>query len=103
LLGSNYLHEMLGDNVVKRDYYGVKGDYAWHMRTQHTELSLRMAPRLFRESDVVYCQGPRGGVRLVHVNYWYAMEPAGGYITKNSEAMKQFAWVKLRARNLNSP
>ena len=82
------------------NYYGVRGDYVWHMKTQYTRLNRHLAPRLFRESDVVYCQGPRGGVKVVHTNYWMRDRPNFGYITKDAEAMKQFVWVKLKAREL---
>lgn len=86
--------------MVERNYYGVRGDFAWHMKTQHTRLNRHLAPRLFRESDVVYCQGPRGGVRVVHVQDWLSNHQLG-YIRQHSEAMKQFVWVKLKARELN--
>lgn len=89
-----------GIETEMNNYYGVKGNYVWHMKTQYTRLSKHLAPRLFRESDVVYCQGPRGGVRVVHVQDWLSQHPYG-YIRQDSEAMKEFAWVKLRARNLN--
>jgi hypothetical protein len=86
--------------VVERNYYGVRGDYVWHMKTQHTRLSTHLAPRLFRESDVVYCQGPQGGVRVVHVRD-FIQQGTYGYVRRDSEAMKEFVWIKLRARELN--
>ena len=55
--------------------------------------------RLALNSDRIWCQGPRGGVKIIkdRLNY-----PGGmyGYITKNNKAIKEFAWVKLRARPL---
>ena len=58
-------------------------------------------PRLLRESDMVYCQGPRGGVQIIKDRITY---PSGmyGYITKDVDAMKEFVWVKLRAVMLNN-
>ena len=55
--------------------------------------------RLAMNSDRVWCQGPRGGVKIVKDRITY---PAGvyGYITNNSKAMKEFAWIKLSARHL---
>ena len=56
-------------------------------------------PRLLRESDMVYCQGPRGGVQIIKDRITY---PGGmyGYITNNNKAMKEFAWIKLSARHI---
>jgi hypothetical protein len=47
----------------------------------------------------VWCQGPRGGVKIVKDRITY---PGGvyGYITTNKKAMKEFAWIKLSARPL---
>lgn len=57
--------------------------------------------RLALNSDRVWCQGPRGGVKIVkdRINY-----PSGmyGYITNNKTAMKEFVWVKLLARKLRA-
>jgi hypothetical protein len=57
--------------------------------------------RLAINSDRVWCQGPRGGVKIVkdRINY-----PSGmyGYITNNKTAMKEFVWVKLLARKLRA-
>ena len=55
--------------------------------------------RLAMNSHRVWCQGPRGGVKIVKdkINYYGGVY---GYITKNNKAMKEFAWVKLSARHL---
>jgi hypothetical protein len=84
-------------------YYGVKGDVAWkldwhnpwlpHKNTNSTHL-----PGLMRESDQVWVQGPRGGVQLIKGAYW---DYWATYVRRDSEKMKQFLWVKLRARKLN--
>ena len=81
-------------------YYGVKGDFAWQLDLGN---KLRSAnywhmPRLMRESDQVWCQGPRGGVQLIKGAYWNYWAT---YLRRDSEKMKQFVWVKLRARQLN--
>ena len=57
--------------------------------------------RLAMNSDRVWCQGPRGGVKIVKDRRTY---PGGmyGYITNNKKAMKEFAWVKLSARPLET-
>jgi hypothetical protein len=83
-------------------YYGVKGDFAWqldwhnlwlpHKNTNSTHL-----PGLMRESDQVWVQGPRGGVQLIKGDYW---DHWATYLRRDSEKMKQFTWVKLRARAL---
>ena len=68
---------------------GYTGGY-----TGRAELQLAMS------SVRVWCQGPRGGVKIVkdRINYCGGVY---GYITNNKKAMKEFAWVKLRARKLN--
>ena len=55
--------------------------------------------RLSQNSDRIWCQGPRGGVKIVKDRISY---PGGmyRYVTKNEKLMKEFAWVKLRARRL---
>ena len=55
--------------------------------------------RLSWNSHRVWCQGPRGGVKIVKDRITY---PGGvyGYITTNKKAMKEFACVKLSARPL---
>lgn len=87
-------------------YYGVAGDVVWKLRWQHVSGSLERnwyhQPKLIRESEQVWYQGPRGGVKLVKDsntepwkwNYW------APYLRQDSEKMKQFAWIKLRARAL---
>ena len=56
--------------------------------------------RLALNSDRVWCQGPRGGVKIVKdkINYYGGVY--GGYVTNNKTAMKEFVWVKLLARKL---
>ena len=55
--------------------------------------------RLSHNSDRVWMQGPRGGVKIIKDRISY---PVGmyGYITNNNKAMKDFAWIKLSARYL---
>ena len=83
-------------------YYGVKGDYAWkldldHWRLPHKNTNSQHMPRLMRESNQVWYQGPRGGVQLVKWDYW---DYQATYLRRDSEKMKQFTWVKLRAKEL---
>jgi hypothetical protein len=85
-------------------YYGVKGDFAWKLATQSDPGELKwFQPRLLRDSDVVWCQGPRGGVRIVHINHLQWIGPRQyGYISQNSKAMQEFMWIKLKAQSLNT-
>ena len=55
--------------------------------------------RLAMNSNRIWCQGPRGGVKIVKDRISY---PSGvyGYITTNKKAMKEFTWIKLSARSL---
>ena len=84
-------------------YYGVKGDSAWKLDWHNSFLLYKNTnsqhmPRLMRESNQVWYQGPRGGVQLVKWDYW---DYQATYLRRDSEQMKQFLWVKLRARKLN--
>jgi hypothetical protein len=84
-------------------YYGVRGDFAWQLDWHNswllvTTTNSQHMPRLMRESDQVWYQGPRGGVKLVKHAYW---DHWATYLRRDSEKMKQFLWVKLRARKLN--
>lgn len=86
-------------------YYGVKGDFAWQLDWHNswllvTNTNSQHMPRLMRESDQVWYQGPRGGVKLVKHAYW---DYWATYLRRDSEKMKQFLWVKLSARKLNQP
>ena len=84
-------------------YYGVKGDFAWQLDWHNswllcTNTNSQHMPRLMRESDQVWYQGPRGGVKLIKGAYW---DYQATYLRQDSEKMKQFTWVKLKARKLN--
>jgi hypothetical protein len=50
-------------------------------------------------SDRIWCQGPKGGVKIVKDRITY---PGGmyGYVTHNEKAMKEFMWIKLKAKEL---
>ena len=83
-------------------YYGVRGDSAWKLDWHNSWLLVKNTnsqhlPRLMRESGQVWCQGPRGGVQLIKGDYWIYWTT---YVRRDSEKMKQFVWVKLRARAL---
>ena len=82
-------------------YYGVKGDSAWKLALGNKLRSANSQhmPRLMRESEQVWCQGPRGGVQLIRGAYW---DYWATYLRQDSEKMKQFIWVKLQARALNT-
>ena len=80
-------------------YYGVAGDVVWKLRWDDIpfERNWHHQPRLIRESEQVWWQGPRGGVKMVKGDYW---DRWATYLRRDSEKMKQFAWVKLQARAL---
>lgn len=85
-------------------YYGIKGEEAWHFASNCRPGMMNwFIPKLFEGSDIVWCQGLKGGVRIVYTDWVKnAFEfRKYGYITTDPEAMKEFAWVKLRARDLN--
>lgn len=94
------------DKTYKYHYYGATGDWAWHLPSNNADTMIKrwLAPKLFLNSDLVWCQGPQGGVRLVHqdwtkTNFVFRKQ---GYITTDPEAMKEFMWVKLKAITLSS-
>lgn len=86
------------------NYYGTKGDYTWRLTSTSSPTQLRwFQPKLIRESDLVWCEGPKGGIRLVHYDWMKFPHEFRklGYITNNERAMKEFAWIKLKAHSLN--
>ena len=85
-------------------YYGIKDDYAWHLPSNtRPNLMNWLSPTLLKGSDLVWCQGRRGGVKLVHQDWMkYPNEfRKYGYITRDEEAMKEFMWAKLQAQTLS--
>ena len=90
--------------MAKYRYYGVKGDDAWSLDSSTNPAALHWyQPKLMEDSDYVWCQGPKGGVRLVHQNWDRAYETdfacfkKQGYITNDPQAMSEFMWIKLKA------
>ena len=54
--------------------------------------------RLTTVSDRVWKQGPKGGVKILKApwnNLW-----ATGYITTNEKYMREFSWIKLKAKEI---
>ena len=51
--------------------------------------------RLYYNSRRVWRQGPRGGVKIVKDKKTYP-----GYITKNEKLMKDFVFIKLKAKEI---
>lgn len=83
-------------------YYGIKDDYMWCLRGKISPESMKMFyPPLFRASDRVYRQGLKGGVKLIHSNWDIPKAPMVGYITNNPRLVKEFMWIKLKAKQLN--
>ena len=67
--------------VASREY-----DRTWHVKLN----------RLMIISDRVWKQGPRGGVKIIRAP-WSSFYPLG-YITTNEKYMREFTWVKIRAK-----
>lgn len=94
--------------MAKYHYYGVLNEDAWHLESYNPpKIEQWYQPKLFTNSDLIWCQGPKGGVRLVHESWDHTIKGDGtlfrkhGYITTHPEAIKEFMWVKLRAKDLN--
>jgi hypothetical protein len=94
---------------MKYNYYGVKGDYVWHLASDENCTTTHwFKPKLFNQSEVVWCQGPRGGVKICHIDWANDIYMQGqkryryGYCKPNSQAMQEFMWIKLRAQSLNA-
>lgn len=84
-------------------YYGVKDDYVWGLDSPSCPWHVRkFMPRLLRESDTVWTQGPRGGVQIIKRTISSTSWDVYGYITTNPDAMREFMWIKLRAVMLNN-
>ena len=83
---STYYCEIDGDYT----YEFSKGVYRIPYRKQyHTKLT-----RCISYSIRVWTQGPRGGVRIIKDEIGSNF----GYVTKDEKLMKEFMWVKLKAR-----
>lgn len=82
-------------------YYGSAGKEVWHLScNSRPNLIFWYQSKLIENSDLVWCQGIKGGVRLVHYN-WKTMDKRKyGYISRNSKAMQEFMWIKLQAKKL---
>lgn len=64
--------------------------------TSETKGSTFSRLTLYMHSERVWVQGPKGGVRLSKENG----NPSMGYVTKNEQKMKEFMWVKLKAKEI---
>lgn len=54
--------------------------------------------RILTVSDRVWKQGPKGGVKIIKAP-WTNLWPTG-YITTNEKYMKEFSWIKLKAKEI---
>jgi hypothetical protein len=89
---STYYYE-LPAYIDEETWEFKSGIYMLQFREQRTTKMYRM----FSYSDRVWIQGPRGGVKIVkddRTNLY-------GYVTKDTELMKEFMWVKLKAQSLS--
>ena len=85
--------------MAKSTYYFLsKEGYVGHIVSPYQyETMYHYYNYLFQQSDTAWCEGPYGGVRVVYNNFWRSHK-RHGYITQNAEAMKEFAWNKLRSQ-----
>lgn len=67
--------------------------------------STRFEYRLYRTCDRMWRQGKQGGVKIINESWWSGAYSDGSkkhygskYMTKNEDAMREFAWVKLTAQ-----
>jgi hypothetical protein len=49
------------------------------------------------DANQVWCEGPQGGISLVHQSWKCKTNFKTGYVKNDPEAMKEFMWIKLRA------
>ena len=66
-----------------------------HNRLWHLDLN-----RLITVSQRVWKQGPKGGVKIIKEPFWSEPHYGYKYLTGNPDAMQEFAWVKLRAKEV---
>ena len=67
----------------------------------YTTTNNKMNYRMYNLATRVWCQGVRGGVKIVRENLYYyddAKSYGQKYVTKDENAMKHFMWVKLQAQ-----
>jgi hypothetical protein len=81
----NYNNPVLGQ--ITSGVYISSGHRTGHTAMQH---------HLMRSSDKVWRQGPKGGVKIIKDRAGYCSYQ---YVTNNEAEMKQFMWVKLKARS----
>lgn len=65
-----------------------------------SRIMFRTTSEFVTNSDRVWYQGPRGGVKVIK-NRWHDDAFVYGYITKNETEMKKFMWAKLRAQTID--
>jgi hypothetical protein len=49
-------------------------------------------------SNKIWRQGPRGGVKIIKDRIGFGLY---GYVTSNTEEMREFAWIKLQAKQIS--
>jgi hypothetical protein len=49
------------------------------------------------DANQVWCEGPQGGISLVHQSWKSKTFFKTGYVKSDPEAMREFMWIKLRA------
>ena len=74
------------------------GVYSMEAETGVNHLWYPELNRLVTVSDRVWKQGPKGGVRIVKEPFPGPSYYGCKYLTTNPQAMKEFAWVKLKAK-----
>lgn len=58
----------------------------------------RLAIAPFDLATRVWRQGPKGGVKILKEDWTKERFFGHRYVTKNEEAMREFMWLKLKAR-----
>jgi hypothetical protein len=86
------------DHTPNTTYYVVNRDDSVHkVLTRGLATSRYHKPSWMYDANQVWCEGPQGGISLVHQSWKCKTNFKTGYVKNDPEAMKEFMWIKLRA------
>lgn len=88
------------------NFYIEHKDGVWHMTQTYGYTGNGWLPTIMRNARRVWQVGPRGGVRVIkQQDFWQFPPPSSstlGYVTKNPNLMKEFSWIKLCAKTIQT-
>jgi hypothetical protein len=86
------------DKQPNTTYYVVASDDSvTKVHTRGLATSRYHKPAWMYNANQVWCEGPQGGISLVHQSWRGKTFFKTGYCKSDPEAMKAFMWIKMRA------